>query len=134
MPSKKIGSCPLVPKSHKKIEPSSIFDVPNFFAKIWHCSGTPKIGVAWIFGGFLGSKGHLPELYIKKLARPQNMGAQFPILGIWHPLPGLRKTHQFWCVCASTSGGGKYVILGSGAPYFACNHAWGPLGVGGIGC
>ena len=120
-------------KNSIKIDAAPIFGVLNKNAKIWHCFRTPKFGVASIFMEFLGNKRYLPKLYDQKLARPQNMGPQFPVEKILDPKPCWRSTHQFWRACASTVLTAKYVLLGVGGPYFAGNRARGPLGVGDIG-
>ena len=86
---------------------------------------------------FSGNKGHLPQLYIKKLARRQNMGVQLPLEKFWtqnradaaHTNFGVLAPAQFWLQNTF------YWELGPHA-YFVDNRVRGPplVGVGYIDC
>ena len=104
IPIYNFGIAHLFAKDSKKNQPAPIFGVLELYAQIWHCFRTLKIGDASIFLIFSGNKGHLPQLYIKKLARRQNMGAQLPLEKFWtqnragaaHTNFGVLAPAQFW--------------------------------------
>ena len=100
---------------------------------IWGCARSSKIGLTSIFLMFNTQNRCTAHLHDQKLVRPQNMGAELPVLRICHAHPCLRKHPKFGVLCTTTGLAGKYVLLGVQRPYFGCNRVRGPSFIARLG-
>ena len=111
---------------HQKFDVVPIFSALEFNPQIWGYARTVKISAKSIFCMPNPPKRFCAHLYYKNVVRPQNMGAELPVLRICNPHPCLCKHIEIRVLCTNTRLAAKYVLLGVQRPYFACIRARGP--------